>query len=112
HTARLTVSRGRVPQHLFAFPEETDDEQPTNGKAEPSSSGVTPAPPQPTGHNGQINGTAPPPAPPQVASGEKAKAREILAAIRTLKQLEQEQRPANPDEREALARYGGFGAIA
>ena len=31
-----------------------------------------------------------------LASGEKAKARDILAAIRTLKQIEQEHRPATP----------------
>ena len=35
-----------------------------------------------------------PSSPPAVAAGEKAKARDILAAIRTLKQIEQEQRPA------------------
>ena len=45
-----------------------------------------------------------------IAAGEKAKARDILAAIRTLKTIEQEQRPATPDERQALARFGGFGA--
>ena len=33
-----------------------------------------------------------------IASGEKAKARDILAAIRTLKAIEQEQRPATPEE--------------
>lgn len=51
-----------------------------------------------------------PPAPP--TSGEKAKARDILAAVRILKQLDAENRPASPDERRALARFGGFGAIA
>ena len=39
--------------------------------------------------------------PPIIASGEKAKARDILAAIRTLQRIEQEQRPATPDERQA-----------
>jgi hypothetical protein len=48
----------------------------------------------------------------QVATGEKAKARDILAAIRTLQRIEREQRPATPDERQALARFGGFGAVA
>jgi len=53
--------------------------------------------------------------PPQltvIASGEKSKARDILAAIRTVKALEQEQRPATEEERQILARFGGFGAIA
>ncbi len=44
-----------------------------------------------------------------IASGEKAKARDILAAIRTLKSIEQEQRPATREERQALVRFGGFG---
>ena len=47
-----------------------------------------------------------------LASGEKAKARDLLAAIRTLQRIEQEQRPATPDERQSLARYPGFGPVA
>jgi hypothetical protein len=47
-----------------------------------------------------------------IASGEKGKARDILAAIRTLKQIEQEQRPATAAERETLVRFAGFGAVA
>ena len=47
-----------------------------------------------------------------IASGEKTKARDILAAIRTLKTIEQEQRPATPEERQTLARFAGFGAVA
>ena len=50
--------------------------------------------------------------PPSIASGEKAKARDILTAIRTLKSIEQDQRPATPEEKQALARFGGFGAVA
>ncbi len=46
------------------------------------------------------------------ASGEKAKARDILAAIRALKAIEQERRPATPEERLILARFGGFGPVA
>ena len=46
------------------------------------------------------------------AGGEKAKARDTLAAIRTLKRIEQEQRPATQAERQVLARFSGFGAIA
>src|SRR5271166_5883791 len=48
----------------------------------------------------------------QVATGEKAKARDIIAAIRALQRIKREQRPATPDERQALARFGGFGAVA
>ncbi|HSX83643.1 MAG TPA: N-6 DNA methylase, partial [Candidatus Saccharimonadia bacterium] len=47
-----------------------------------------------------------------IASGQKGKARDILAAIRTLKQIEQEHRPATAEERQTLARFGGFGAVA
>jgi N12 class adenine-specific DNA methylase len=48
----------------------------------------------------------------RLASGEKAKARDILVAIRTLKHIEREERPATHDEREALSRFGGFGPVA
>src|SRR5262249_37799567 len=47
-----------------------------------------------------------------LAGGEKTKARDILAAIRTLQRIEQEQRPATPDERQSLARFPGFGPVA
>jgi N12 class adenine-specific DNA methylase len=47
-----------------------------------------------------------------IASGEKAKARDILAAIRTLKTIEQEQRPATAEEKQSLARFAGFGPVA
>ena len=50
--------------------------------------------------------------PPAIASGEKAKARDILAAIRALKTVEQEQRPATRDEKQALAKFAGFGPVA
>src|SRR5262249_40040969 len=46
------------------------------------------------------------------SSGEKAKARDILAAIRTLQRIEAEQRPATQEERQALIRFGGFGPVA
>jgi N12 class adenine-specific DNA methylase/predicted RNA methylase len=49
---------------------------------------------------------------PQVASGEKAKARDIISAIRTLQTIEREKRPATAGERQTLARFGGFGAVA
>ena len=48
----------------------------------------------------------------QVASGEKGKARDIIAAIRTLQAIEREHRPATAEERQTLARFGGFGAVA
>ena len=61
---------------------------------------------------------SPPETPPEYfppvpfATGEKAKARDILAAIRTLKTVEQEQRPATPEEHRALALFCGFGPVA
>jgi N12 class adenine-specific DNA methylase len=51
-------------------------------------------------------------APPRIATGDKARARDILAAIRMLQTVERERRPASTDERSILARFGGFGAIA
>jgi N12 class adenine-specific DNA methylase/SAM-dependent methyltransferase len=48
----------------------------------------------------------------QVATGEKAKARDIIAAIRTLQRIEHERRLATEDEQQALARFGGFGPVA
>ena len=61
---------------------------------------------KPTAHRNCTRHIAP------IASGEKAKARDILAAIRTLKAIEQEQRPATPEEKQTLARFAGFGPVA
>ena len=47
-----------------------------------------------------------------IASGEKAKARDIITAIRTVKRIEYEQRQATQEERQALARFCGFGPVA
>ena len=47
-----------------------------------------------------------------IASGEKSKARDILTAIRTLKQVEEEKRPATAEEKQSLARFAGFGPVA
>ena len=47
-----------------------------------------------------------------VAGGEKAKARDIIAAIRTLQTIEREQRPATDQEKQTLARFAGFGPVA
>jgi hypothetical protein len=55
------------------------------------------------------------PAPPLtvgIASGEKTKARDIIAAIRTLKAIEQENRAVTPEEKQTLARFSGFGPVA
>jgi N12 class adenine-specific DNA methylase len=43
------------------------------------------------------------------ATGEKAKARDIISAIRTLKNLDG---PANGEQRERLKRFPGFGCVA
>ena len=47
-----------------------------------------------------------------IASGDKAKARDIIAAIRTLQRIEQEKRQATELERRILSRFSGFGAVA
>jgi N12 class adenine-specific DNA methylase len=52
------------------------------------------------------------PQPTAIASGEKSKARDILTAIRTLKQVEVEKRPATSEEKQVLARFAGFGPVA
>jgi len=46
------------------------------------------------------------------SSGEKAKARDILAAIRTLQKIEREQRLTSADEKQILSRFAGFGPVA
>src|SRR5262249_6593415 len=38
--------------------------------------------------------------------------RDILAAIRVVQRIEQQQRPATAEERQILARFPGFGSIA
>jgi len=47
-----------------------------------------------------------------MASGEKTKARDIIAAIRTLQTIEHESRPATSEEQQILGRFSGFGPIA
>jgi N12 class adenine-specific DNA methylase len=49
---------------------------------------------------------------PQVSSGIKDKARDILAAIKTLRHIEAGYSSPTPGERETLARFGGFGPVA
>jgi predicted RNA methylase len=48
----------------------------------------------------------------QLSTGEKSKARDIIAAIRALKAVECEHRPPTDDEMQALRRFSGFGAVA
>jgi hypothetical protein len=55
---------------------------------------------------------SPPVTPLAIASGEKAKARDILAAVRTLHAIERQQRHATPEEKQTLARFAGFGPVA
>ena len=50
--------------------------------------------------------------PPEVSRGDKTKARDILAAIRTLQALDEAKRPATPEERQVLMRFPGFGPVA
>ena len=52
------------------------------------------------------------PRPSHAASGDKTKARAILAAIHALQAIEQAQRSATPEERTVLARFPGFGPVA
>ncbi len=47
-----------------------------------------------------------------IASGEKAKARDILSAIRVLKWVERDRRKLAQAERLVLARFAGFGPVA
>ena len=54
----------------------------------------------------------PSPCPTPLSSGEKSKARDLLAAIQTLQQIESEKRQATAEERDVLARFPGFGPLA
>jgi hypothetical protein len=68
--------------------------------ATPLPHATDPLPPQPL------------PSPVALATGEKAKARDLLAAIRTLLTVERERRAATPDEKQHLGRFPGFGPVA
>ena len=71
---------------------------------------ILPAPPPPV--------SPPPPATPAGAAapafapGDKSKARDLLAAVRTLQTVEREKRPATADEQAVLARFPAFGPVA
>ncbi|MFN9977518.1 MAG: hypothetical protein ACK58T_47200, partial [Phycisphaerae bacterium] len=45
-------------------------------------------------------------------TGEVGKARDILAAIRTLQTIERESRPATDSEKAVLRKFSGFGPVA
>lgn len=47
-----------------------------------------------------------------LSRGEKTRARESIAAIRTLRELEQSGLPATAEQREILSHYGGAGTLA
>ncbi|MBN2760868.1 MAG: PLxRFG domain-containing protein [Rhodobacteraceae bacterium] len=47
-----------------------------------------------------------------LARGEKTHARESIAALRVLRTIQAEGRPATADERAALAKYGGAGTLS
>ena len=49
---------------------------------------------------------------PEVSRGDKTKARDILAAIRTLNVLDEAKRPPTPEDRQVLMRFPGFGPVA
>lgn len=90
--------------------------EPANGVLQfPEAKEATPAPPAAADH---IQSSVLPlgnvehPLPAALAEGDRAKARDILAAIRLLRTLEQQQRPASTDERRTLARFPGFGVVA
>ncbi len=82
----------------------------------PTSVGLNPTPPvnsgasEPDAVPGDEDGAKFPITEP--AAGEKARARDLLAAIRTLQLVESEDCPPAPDERQVLARFPGFGSLA
>ena len=101
HAERVRQSRGQSLLPMFDAP----------ARKETAAKAVEP-PPETTRPPPVETKLAHTPSPPAIASGEKTKARDILAAIRTLQTIEREQRPATHDERDILARFGGFGAVA
>ena len=66
----------------------------------------------PLDHSASVPEQAAPASLGTIASGEKAKARDILAAIRNVKAINHEARPATLEERQCLARFAGFGPVA
>lgn len=70
------------------------------------------APPSPLPKPRSAGRTDPPEQPEAVSSGLKARARATLEALRLLKTLEAEKRPATDAEKTLLAGFGGFGMLA
>jgi len=125
--SRYAERTSRAPSKLPPSPRQRSlfDDSPTTDHAEPnlpvspvSAGNGEPHPPtaDPTANTRAVDATRTEqePAPPrlEIASGERAKARDILAAVRALKSVEREGRPALPEERDALARFAGFGPVA
>jgi hypothetical protein len=98
HVARLKASRNPT---LFDPP----PKQPASDSRPPPEPTTTERNTAPATHE------ATPPAA-GIAGGEKTKARDIIAAIRTLKAVEQESRLATNEEKQTLARFSGFGPVA
>lgn len=98
------AARPRPPPSLFDFrpPQAPLDEPAPIASVEPPPAAAFPPPPRP----------AEPIHPPDLAAGAKAKAKDILAAIATLKRIEEGRRAATEEERRALLRFGGFGPVA
>ena len=71
---------------------------------------LTPGIPQRPGYGGQV------PQRPgyggQAATGEKAKARDIIAAIKTLQRIEPQAAASHPGRAAGVRSFGGFGAVA
>ncbi len=100
---------------LPGLDEAGSEQDPSRSEATPLRA-VADSPPSAAGDNppaaSRCPDLPPPHAPFLAARGEKEKARDILVAIRTLKTVEQQRRPATWEERQALARFGGFGPVA
>ena len=96
----LPFNRPSPPPRIPAGNDRRRDEEPgPTTPPEPTPARVEPARPQPD-------------RPESIASGEVAKARDLLQAVRVLKRVEGEASPPDAEERRALARFGGFGAVA
>lgn len=80
--------------------------RPGAGAGDPRPSGTAGRHPEPRSNDD----VSPPPA--ATPGGDKAKARDVLAAIRALKRIEHEGRAADPAEKAALSRFCGFGPLA
>lgn len=100
HAARVKASRNQPTLLGFGDNDHEAPAIPEPPKLQIVESGPLPPP------------TVPLPPPPPPATGEKGKARDVLAAIRALKTVEAEHRPPTDDEMQALRRFGGFGAVA